>query len=272
MKKNLFSLFLATVLLILIPNLTGAVSIQSKFESSKFISQLNGYLYSESFDKLYADSSEYATIYFYRPAKVAGKLTSFDVHLDGGFVAKMKNNSKFEVKVFKEGPVAVWVGTEYWGCYFCNAFNNNLLKTIDVKFGKSYYLEFSYKIKGIAGVVTPVADWVTNEIGSKSYYKISRTDSIKYFPQLESVCHKINEMQLSGKAIPAYEQVPNFFLLLDNSTLTLPLPSKFLKTKNGFLFEDPLVLKDDFSSYTLSKNSSDATWFLIKYSSSMCYK
>ena len=150
------------------------------------------------------DSSKYATIYVYRRGKSLASLASFDIHFDGGIVCKMKNKSKFEFRVFTEGPLYYWMGYKYLGGKDDEQYKSKNIQRLDVKFGESYYVECVYIVSGgIMGV--PVIRNVLNEEGNKNYVKISKINEYKYIPELEAgvngICPPVFSEKSGGDTI-----------------------------------------------------------------------
>lgn len=77
-----------------------------------------------------ADTATYAIIYFYRPKNFSGSAVGYDVRLDDSVVCRMVNNSKAEIRVYKQGKQKVWAKTEA-----------KAIVPLDVKYGKHYYIK-----------------------------------------------------------------------------------------------------------------------------------
>lgn len=80
-----------------------------------------------------ADSIKYATLYIYRKRALVASLGSYDVHVGDSIAGTAFNNSKFSVKLYKEGPTTLWAKTE-----------KKVSVNIDVKFGQEYFLQCGY--------------------------------------------------------------------------------------------------------------------------------
>ncbi len=85
------------------------------------------------------NGKDYATLYVYRPGNVEGAIVGYELkvtYADGSEekLGRIKNNSKFEVKLTKEGKAELWAKTEKY-----------VSATVDVKFGESYYLKAGTK-------------------------------------------------------------------------------------------------------------------------------
>ncbi len=85
--------------------------------------------------KVQTDSTKYATLYVYRPALFVGSFISYNLHLSNSaiqdsVIGRVKNNSKFMVRIYQEGKAQIFGQTE-----------SKREISIDVKFGKKYYLK-----------------------------------------------------------------------------------------------------------------------------------
>jgi hypothetical protein len=69
----------------------------------------------------------YAILYVYRPNGM-GVLVGYNIEVNGKVVCKAKNNSCYEIKLYKEGPTEV-------------AAETSGSVTLNVKFGEEYYLK-----------------------------------------------------------------------------------------------------------------------------------
>lgn len=70
----------------------------------------------------------YAKIYIYRPNGI-GPLVGYNLYLNDSLLFRVKNNSKQEIKIKKEGTHTLWAKTE-----------SKTEISIDIEFGKEYYL------------------------------------------------------------------------------------------------------------------------------------
>jgi S-adenosylmethionine hydrolase len=85
--------------------------------------------------KIQADSVKYALLYVYRPGNFVGAIMSYNLKMTNtlftdSIIGKVKNNSKFIVKLYQEGKTELWAKTESKKSVFIN-----------VKFGQKYYLK-----------------------------------------------------------------------------------------------------------------------------------
>lgn len=86
------------------------------------------------------DKTKYATIYIYRPRNYVGSIINYNIHLNDTVVCRIKNNTKYAIKVFKEGPSDLWAETE-----------QKRKVHLDIKFGQSYYLKCGVTMGLFAG-------------------------------------------------------------------------------------------------------------------------
>ena len=82
----------------------------------------------------------YATVYVYRLKNYTGSLISYNIHLNDSVLCRIKNNTKYAIKVYKEGPGELWAETE----------QKRKVK-VDIKFGQSYYLRCGVSMGVFAG-------------------------------------------------------------------------------------------------------------------------
>jgi len=82
-----------------------------------------------------SDSANYALLFVYRPRNYTGSLIGYDLAMNNSvmkeqFIGRVKNNSKFVVKIFQEGMTQIVARTEA-----------KRSVTLDVRYGKKYYLK-----------------------------------------------------------------------------------------------------------------------------------
>ncbi|HVU96615.1 MAG TPA: hypothetical protein VHE34_15405 [Puia sp.] len=77
----------------------------------------------------FGDHPNYAILYAYRPSGV-GPLIGYNLHLGDSVICRMKNNSKYEIRLYKEGPTTLWASKE-----------SKSSIPLTVKFGEEYYLK-----------------------------------------------------------------------------------------------------------------------------------
>jgi len=85
--------------------------------------------------KVQTEDTKYATLYVYRPALFVGSFISYNLHIinsaiQDSIIGRVKNNSKFIVKIYQEGKAQIFGQTE-----------SKRVINIDVKFGKKYFLK-----------------------------------------------------------------------------------------------------------------------------------
>jgi hypothetical protein len=80
------------------------------------------------------DSTKYATLYVYRERNMMGSMVGYDLHEDDSVICRVKNNSKFIIKLYKEGPTEIWAKTE-----------KKVAVHINVEFEKEYYIKCGVK-------------------------------------------------------------------------------------------------------------------------------
>jgi hypothetical protein len=112
------------------------------------------------------DTGKYALLYVYRQRAFVASLGSYDVHVDDSVVATVKNNSKFIIKLYKEGPTSIWAKTE-----------SKRSVTINVKFGHEYFLKCGYSTGMF--VMRPQLDLIYPEQGHLDFDAIEEKRSKK---------------------------------------------------------------------------------------------
>jgi hypothetical protein len=76
------------------------------------------------------DTAKYALLYVYRPKIMEGLLVNYNIHVADSVVCKVKNNTKFIIKLYKEGPATIWAETE-----------KKKVVNINIQFGHEYFLK-----------------------------------------------------------------------------------------------------------------------------------
>jgi hypothetical protein len=84
------------------------------------------------------DTANYATLNLYRPKNAVGGLVGYNIKLDDSTICKLKNGRKFSVRLYKEGIIKIWPGTE------------DTKISINVKFGEEYFVKFAM-VSGLVG-------------------------------------------------------------------------------------------------------------------------
>ena len=81
-----------------------------------------------------ADTNKCAFLYIYRLRSFAGSAISYNIHLNDSVICRIKNDTKYIIKLFKEGPVQLWAETEQ---------KDKI--NLDVHFGQEYFLKCGIK-------------------------------------------------------------------------------------------------------------------------------
>ena len=106
-----------------------------------------------------ATDADYATLYIYRPKKMAGLAISYDLHLENEPIFRVKNNSKKTVKVTRAGVLRLLAETE-----------STTELPISNKLGEEYYIRCGISMGVVVG--RPKLELVDPEIGKKEFDKI----------------------------------------------------------------------------------------------------
>lgn len=104
---------------------------------------------------LIADTAQYALLYIYRQGG-PGALISINVHLGDSVIARVGNNSRHIIKLYKEGHTNIWSRTE-----------TRAEVPIDISFGKVYFLRAAIEMGVFVG--EPSLDIVKMETGLKAF-------------------------------------------------------------------------------------------------------
>jgi hypothetical protein len=107
----------------------------------------------------FGSNPNFAVIYLFRPKNYTGSAISYDVHIGDSIVRRVKNNSKFAIKLYREGKTEVWAKTESLASL-----------TIDVKFGEEYYLKCGIKTGFWVGV--PEMNFLDKSQGRSEYLNV----------------------------------------------------------------------------------------------------
>ena len=103
--------------------------------------------------------ADYATLYIYRPKKMAGLAISYDLHLENEPIFRVKNNSKKTVKVTRAGVFRLLAETE-----------STTELPISIKLGEEYYIRCGISMGVVVG--RPKLELVDPETGKKEFEKI----------------------------------------------------------------------------------------------------
>jgi hypothetical protein len=87
----------------------------------------------------FGDHPNYAILYCYRPSG-SGVLIGFNLHLGDSVICRMKDHSRYAIKIYKEGPTTLWASTE-----------TKSTQPLTVKFGEEYYLKCVLQMGAFVG-------------------------------------------------------------------------------------------------------------------------
>lgn len=87
----------------------------------------------------FGDHPDHAILYAYRPTG-SGALIGYNLHLGDSVICRMKNYSKYEIRLYKEGPTTVWAKTEAKASI-----------PLNVKFGEEYFLKCTLQMGFFVG-------------------------------------------------------------------------------------------------------------------------
>lgn len=106
-----------------------------------------------------SDTAKFATLYIYRIRDFRTAMGVYEIHVADSAVCKSRNNSKYIIKLYKEGPAEIWAKTEI----------KSSVK-INVQFGQDYYVKSVIK-EGILGG-RPELDLVYPEQGKLDFENV----------------------------------------------------------------------------------------------------
>ena len=90
---------------------------------------------------LISDTAKYALLYIYRPNVYQGAIIGYKIHLGkDSIICRAKNNSKYIVKLYEEGPTDIWGATE-----------SRSTVSPDIKFGHTYFIRCAIKMGAFVG-------------------------------------------------------------------------------------------------------------------------
>ena len=117
---------------------------------------------------LVTDSIKYATLYVYREKHRGGAHLSYDLYEDDSVICRVRNDSKYTIKLYKEGKILFWAKTE-----------RKATKEIDIQFGKEYYLKCDVSKFGVF-VMSPVLQLMYEEYGKFEFKGVEgKNNSLK---------------------------------------------------------------------------------------------
>jgi len=105
------------------------------------------------------DSKSYATLYVYRQKSFVGSMISYNLSVNDSTICRMKNNSKYIIRLYKEGETELTAKTE-----------KKSSVRINVEFGKEYYLKCGVKTGIMAG--RPQLELIDPEQGKLDFQNV----------------------------------------------------------------------------------------------------
>lgn len=111
----------------------------------------------------FGDHPDHAILYAYRPSG-PGALIGYNLHLGDSVICRMKNYSKYEIRLCKEGPTTVWARTEAKESI-----------PLNVKFGEEYFLKCTIQMGFFVG--EPDLRLIEQEPGEAEYEVINGSKS-----------------------------------------------------------------------------------------------
>jgi hypothetical protein len=111
----------------------------------------------------FGEHPEYAILYAYRPSG-SGALIGYNLHLGDSVICRMKNYSKYEIRLYKEGPTTLWARTEAKASI-----------PLNVKFGEEYFLKCTIQMGLVVG--EPNLSLIDKGLGGEGYEVISGSKS-----------------------------------------------------------------------------------------------
>jgi hypothetical protein len=105
------------------------------------------------------NGNDYATVYIYRPKKMAGMAISYDLNMKDETVFRVKNNSCVTLKLTQAGTYNLWAKTE-----------SKTELPLNVEMGKTYYIRCGLSM-GVA-VGRPKLEIMDAETGKKEFDKV----------------------------------------------------------------------------------------------------
>ena len=107
------------------------------------------------------DTAKYALLYVYRQKNFSGSAVGYNLHVTNSIIndqviGRIKNNSKFVVKLYQEGKTEFWSETE-----------SKRSVSVNVIYGQKYYLKCSVGMGVMVG--RPQLDLVYSQQGELDY-------------------------------------------------------------------------------------------------------
>ena len=111
------------------------------------------------------DSIPSATLYVYREKHRVGAHLSYDLYDGDSVICRVRNDSKYIIKLYKEGKTLFWAKTE-----------RKAMKEIDIQFGKEYYLKCDVSKFGVF-VMSPALQLMYEEYGKFEFKGVEGKNS-----------------------------------------------------------------------------------------------
>ena len=127
--------------------------------------------------------SNFASLYIYYPAE--GMKGKYNIYMNDSVICKTNYNSKYEVKLYKEGKTVLWVKPQ----------NKNSV-VVDVKFGEEYFLKCSVYLD--ADILRPAINLVESVHGR---YEFNETRENRDFFKAARASRKVQDTILRRNTI-----------------------------------------------------------------------
>jgi hypothetical protein len=111
------------------------------------------------------DTIPYATLYVYRQKHWGGAHVSYDLHIEDSIICRVRNDSKYIIKLYKEGKTIFWAKTE-----------KKATKEIDIKYGMAYYLKCDVTTSGVF-VMRPTLQLMYTDYGEFDFKGVEGKNS-----------------------------------------------------------------------------------------------
>lgn len=103
--------------------------------------------------------TSFAMLYVYRPRNFTGSAINYNLHMGDSVICRVKNNSKFAIKLTQMGMTEFWAGSD-----------QKIVFKINVKPGKRYYIKCGVKVGFWAGMAD--MSMVPEEVGEVEYESV----------------------------------------------------------------------------------------------------
>lgn len=111
------------------------------------------------------DTVPYATLYVYRQAHKGLSNPSYDLHIGDSVICRVRNDSKYVIRIYHEGKTVFWAKTE-----------KKVTKEIDIKYGMAYYLKCDVSTSGVF-VMRPTLQLIYAEYGKFDFKGVEGKNS-----------------------------------------------------------------------------------------------